>query len=147
VTVPTSAAELKIFLLAPAPKTSSATMTFSYQVYGNRKEPEPLFVILAPAPGGNLITAPRLQLRNTVQQPRLNNLMFQVACSLLCIPASSTPSERLFSQAGLLSSHRFSRTTPKNLELRLLAKLNAKKDWNSFILSLFFWLWAVSDMA
>ena len=66
--------------------------------------------------------------------------MFQVACSLLCIPATSTPSERLFSQAGFLSSHRFSRTTPKNLELRLLAKLNAKKDWNSFILSLFFWL-------
>jgi hypothetical protein len=52
---------------------------------------------------------------------------------MLCIPATSTPSERLFSQSGMLSGHRFSRTTPKNLEFRVLAKLNMKKDWNSFI--------------
>ncbi len=31
----------------------------------NRKEPEPEFVILAPASGGNLISAPQLRLRNT----------------------------------------------------------------------------------
>jgi hypothetical protein len=53
--------------------------------------------------------------------------MFQVACSCLCIPAGSTPSERLFRQADLLSSHRFSRTTPNNLDLNVLAKLNIKK--------------------
>jgi hypothetical protein len=59
--------------------------------------------------------------------------LFQVACDLLCVPATSTPSERLFSQSGLLSGHRFSRTTPKNLEYRVLAKLNMKKECNSFI--------------
>jgi hypothetical protein len=56
-----------------------------------------------------------------------------VACNLLCVPASSTPSERLFSQSGLLSGHLFSQTTPKNLEYRVLAKLNMKKECNSFI--------------
>jgi len=69
-----------------------------------------------------------------------------VACNILSIPASSTPSERLFSQSGLLSSHRFSRTTPKNLELRVLAKVNFAKDCNSFIFvvfNLFFLLFAL----
>jgi hypothetical protein len=56
-----------------------------------------------------------------------------VACDLLCVSASSTPSERLFSQSGLLSGHLFSQTTPKNLEYRVLAKLNMKKECNSFI--------------
>jgi len=31
----------------------------------NRKEPEPQFEISAPAPGVNLISAPRLRLRST----------------------------------------------------------------------------------
>jgi hypothetical protein len=37
-------------------------MIFFYKIFSviNRKEPEPQFVILAPAPGGNLISAPRL---------------------------------------------------------------------------------------
>jgi hypothetical protein len=55
-----------------------------------------------------------------------------IGCKSYALIASSTPSERLFSQAGLLSSHRFSRIMPKNLELRVLAKINLKKDWNSF---------------
>jgi len=91
VTVPTSAAELKIFLLAPAPKTSSATMTFFYQVYGNRKEPEPLFVILAPAPGGNLITVPRLQLRNTVQHPIIIISCFRWPAACSASPPAAPP--------------------------------------------------------
>jgi hypothetical protein len=32
-----------------------------FQVYGNRKKPEPQFVILATALGGNLISAPAPQ--------------------------------------------------------------------------------------
>jgi hypothetical protein len=43
-------------------------MVFFYKIsfnlwYGNKKEPEPQFVIAAAAPGGNLISAPRLTAR------------------------------------------------------------------------------------
>lgn len=48
----------------------------------------------------------------------------KVAIDILAVPATSTPSERLFSQSGLLSKDKFGRITPKNLELRVLGKIN-----------------------
>jgi hypothetical protein len=48
----------------------SSKDTFCYKNFFksviNRKEPEPLFIISDPAPGGKLISAPRLWLHNTV---------------------------------------------------------------------------------
>ncbi len=41
-----------------------------------RKEPEPQLVISAPASGGNLISAPRLWLRNTGTQFLSSYLLF-----------------------------------------------------------------------
>ena len=48
----------------------------------------------------------------------------QVALDLLCIPATSTDCERLFSAAGYLSQNRASSISPKNLERRCLLKTN-----------------------
>ena len=48
----------------------------------------------------------------------------QVAIDLMCSPATSTPSERLFSCAGFLSQNRSARITARNLERRCLVKAN-----------------------
>jgi hypothetical protein len=47
-----------------------------------------------------------------------------IAQDILCIPATSTPSERLFSASGLLSSGVMSNISPDNLEKRVLIKVN-----------------------
>ena len=47
-----------------------------------------------------------------------------IAQDILCIPATSTPSERLFSASGLLSSGVMSNISPENLEKRVLIKVN-----------------------
>ena len=46
------------------------------------------------------------------------------AQDILCIPATSTPSERLFSASGLLASGVMSNISPVNLEKRVLIKVN-----------------------
>lgn len=61
-----------------------------------------------------------------------NKDMFQtalplIAIDVLTVTATSTPSERLFSQSGLLSKDKFGRITPKNLELRVLGKINLRR--------------------
>jgi hypothetical protein len=53
--------------------------------------------------------------------------MLRVACNVLSILTSSTPSKRLFSQAGLLSSHQFSRVMPKSLGVNGPGQINLKK--------------------
>ena len=50
----------------------------------------------------------------------------KVALDLLCVPATSTDCERLFSAAGYLSQNRSSCISPKNLERRCLLKTNPK---------------------
>ena len=47
-----------------------------------------------------------------------------IAQDILCITATSTPSERLFSVSGLLSSGVMSNISPANLEKRVLIKVN-----------------------
>jgi hypothetical protein len=50
-------------------------MVFSYKIsFINRKElePEPHYVISAPAPGGNLKSAPRLRLHNKGENKEKN---------------------------------------------------------------------------
>ena len=47
-----------------------------------------------------------------------------LAQDLLAVPATSVPSERLFSISGILSENRRSHITPKNLERRVLIKAN-----------------------
>ena len=43
---------------------------------------------------------------------------------IMAIPATSVPSERLFSISGILSENRRSRISPENLENRVLIKAN-----------------------
>jgi len=64
----------------------------------------------------------------------------QVCLDLLSIPATSTPSERLFSQAGLLSKDKFGRINPETLEARVLGKINCltTQEWLSLVLKLIF---------
>ena len=49
-----------------------------------------------------------------------------IAQDILCVPATSTPSERLFSASGLLSSGVMANINPSNLEKRVLVKVNLK---------------------
>ena len=48
----------------------------------------------------------------------------QVAQDILACPATSVPSQRLFSISGILSDDRKSRILPSNLEKRILIKAN-----------------------
>ena len=47
-----------------------------------------------------------------------------LAQDIMAIPATSVPSERLFSISGILSENRRSRISPENLENRVLIKAN-----------------------
>ena len=51
----------------------------------------------------------------------------RVAQDLLTIPATSTPSERLFSASGLLTEGKMASISPENLEKRVLARVNIMK--------------------
>ena len=55
---------------------------------------------------------------------KYETLLAQIAEDILCIPATSTPSERLFSISGLLASGVMSNISPINLEKRVLIKVN-----------------------
>ena len=47
-----------------------------------------------------------------------------LAQDIMCVPASSVPSERTFSITGVLSSGKFSTIKPETLEMRMLVKCN-----------------------
>ena len=51
-------------------------------------------------------------------------ILTQLAKYFYCIPASSVPTERLFSQAGLTSHYLRNRLDPANLEMLTLIKGN-----------------------
>ena len=55
---------------------------------------------------------------------KYETMLPMIAQDILCIPATSTPSERLFSASGLLTSGRMSNIGPENLEKRVLIKVN-----------------------
>ena len=57
-------------------------------------------------------------------ESKYETLLPLVAQDILCIPATSTPSERLFSASGLLASGVMSNISPGNLEKRVLIKVN-----------------------
>ena len=57
-------------------------------------------------------------------ESKYETLLAQIAEDILCIPATSTPSERLFSISGLLASGVMSNISPINLEKRVLIKVN-----------------------
>ena len=61
------------------------------------------------------------------EESRYYSPLARVAQDLLTIPATSTPSERLFSASGLLSEGKMSSISPENLEKRVLAKVNLGK--------------------
>lgn len=58
---------------------------------------------------------------NKIKYPKLS----QIAFKFLCIAASSTPSERMFSASGHLTSDRRSRLTPENANVLLFLNKNA----------------------
>ena len=59
-----------------------------------------------------------------VNECKYETMLPLIAQDILCIPATSTPSERLFSASGLLSSGVMSNISPANLEKRVLIKVN-----------------------
>ena len=64
------------------------------------------------------------------EETRYYSPIARVAQDLLTIPATSTPSERLFSASGLLTEGKMSHISPENLEKRVLAKVNIMKPGN-----------------
>ena len=62
---------------------------------------------------------------NKLYFPRLSVLAKRV----LCIQASSVPSERVFSLAGSLVSKKRSRMSPKNVDLFIFLNKNLGKFW------------------
>ena len=61
------------------------------------------------------------------EESRYYSPVARVAQDLLTIPATSTPSERLFSASGLLTEGKMGSISPENLEKRVLAKVNIRK--------------------
>ena len=62
------------------------------------------------------------------EEARYYSPIARVAQDMLTIPATSTPSERLFSASGLLSEGKMSSISPENLEKRVLVKVNIGKS-------------------
>ena len=61
-------------------------------------------------------------------ESKYETLLAQIAQDILCIPATSNASERLFSISGLLSSGVMANISPGNLEKRVLTKVNVIPD-------------------
>ena len=53
-------------------------------------------------------------------------MMARLAKSILCIPATFTPSERLFSKAGLLSNKKKASLKPSKVDMMLFLNANYK---------------------
>lgn len=51
----------------------------------------------------------------------------EVAMKYACIPATSVPSERIFSKAGQIVSQRRNRLTPKNVDALIFLNKNLEK--------------------
>ena len=62
------------------------------------------------------------------EETRYYSPVARVAQDLLTIPATSTPSDRLFSASGLLTEGKMGSISPENLEKRVLAKVNISKS-------------------
>ena len=62
------------------------------------------------------------------EETRYYSPIARVAQDLLTIPATSTPSERLFSASGLLTEGKMASISPENLEKRVLIKVNISKQ-------------------
>ena len=62
----------------------------------------------------------RAKRREGIMVPCLN-----VVKKMFCIPATSVPSEQLFSKAGLLISEKRTRLSPKNVDMLLFLSKNA----------------------